>query len=168
MDPRAMNYNEDAKKPCHICCEFLNDTIRDTVYKPIYGDSAALVTFQQNFIGRWQGTATSPWVDPYAVEIEFFENNQYSAQTTDGSGTTAFYYGSDEDHPSKICKIKSFGMARSGELTADADIYIYFSPNSIVLDELQDIKFVNDYDHLQFRFIHNGRNGPILYDLERK
>src|SRR4051812_43866674 len=64
----------------------------------------SLAELRQAFVGSWAGKVSTPWGDPYAVTATFEANGHYSAH---GSGGPAFYYGTDDDSPSKTYVINN-------------------------------------------------------------
>ena len=119
-------------------------------------------TIQRQMVGKWHGTVTTPWTPVYEVDIEFFANGQYSAHKTTGTNT-AFYYGVDDDSPSKTIEIRSLDAAG-----ANGKIVIYFWSGNTSIGDLRTIKFSNNNNSLNFEFWHRGQYGPVKFALERK
>jgi hypothetical protein len=116
---------------------------------------------QRRMVGQWKGTATSPWIPPYPVTVQFFSNGQYSARCTNGA-SVAFYYGSDADDPSKTFQITSIDATG-----ANGNIVIFFFAGDTNLDSLTGINLTSDNKNLKFEFWH-GRYGPVNFDLVRQ
>jgi hypothetical protein len=119
-------------------------------------------SIQRQMVGKWHGSVLFNTDPAYEVNIEFFSNGQYSAHKTSGANP-AFYYGVDDDSPSKTYEIRSLNAAE-----ANGKIVIYFWPGNTNIDDLRAIKLSNNNNNLNFEFWHNGQNGPFKYTLVRQ
>jgi len=124
------------------------------------GDGDLFARARYGMVATWTGTATSPWVAPYTVEIAFAADGTYDAHTVDRSGVsyavTPFYYGADPVSGTyELVDLHANGEA-SGKISIDP---------AQSADPLDAIRFNDDLTHLRFEYSHRGY-GPIVYELD--
>lgn len=111
-------------------------------------------------VAIWNGTATTPWVAPYKVEISFAADGSYEAHTVDHSAVsyavTPFYYDRDPEHD----RYELLDLLANGDATGN--IYLEWLPSP---DDLKAIRFNGDLTHLHFEYYHFGY-GPVVYELD--
>ncbi|MDB4970386.1 MAG: hypothetical protein JWN44_6075 [Myxococcales bacterium] len=110
---------------------------------------------QYGMVATWRGTATSPWVAPYQVEIAFAADGTYLARTTDGSGQQPFYYDKDPEHD----RYEVVDLQPNGKATGN--LYLEWLSSA---DALAQIALDDNLTHLTFEYSHFGA-GPVVYDL---
>lgn len=123
-----------------------------------------LADLRGGMLGRWVGVASSPWTEPYRVEITFSPTGRYSARCLD-AGCTAFYYGIDADDPKKTYDV--YDVKASGE--GFARIEIGFGAGATQRGALERILLLDGGRRLTFEFFPAwlGHIGPVVYDLRR-
>jgi hypothetical protein len=114
------------------------------------------------FAAEWRGTATSPWVAPYTVDITFNTDGTYSAQTLDYSGVgydvTPFYYGDSLGTNAGIYQVEN--LLSDGDATGRITVF------TNQYDDLAQIRFNDTLTHLHFQYFHDVTYGPIVYELD--
>jgi hypothetical protein len=124
-------------------------------------NTPAMAAVHAKLVGKWKGTATTPWVAPYPVSIWIYPDGTYWAECTTTAYCNAFYYGGDGPHPWRRIKL----LSASDTLGAWADIGVFTSFNIGAISSL----FVNDTT-LTFTFNASWHNcsQPITYSLTRE
>lgn len=118
--------------------------------------------YRKAIVGKWEGVATTPWIPPYTVEIEFFADGHYSAKCTDGTAV-ALYYGTDDDSP-----LKTYAINTVNEEGAAGEIEVLFDVTfTTTTDQLRRIKF-SGTDSLHFEKYHLSVGDPVIYDLKKQ
>jgi hypothetical protein len=129
-----------------------------TTPDPGSGDLFARARY--GMVGTWRGTATSPWVAPYTVEISFGGDGMYDAHTVDpgavGYAVTPFYYDQDPEHD----RYELVDLHANGEVSGQIYLQWLDSP-----DRLDAIRFNDELTHLHFEYYHFDY-GPVVYDLD--
>ena len=127
-----------------------------------------VAALQQQLVGKWQGTVTSPFAAPYTVSVWIYPDGSYWAEcdpdSDDANGRcTAFYYGGDGPKPLRKLAI----LATDNDNGAYADIAIDFATASPNIGAIQSLS-VSD-TALQFTFFAswNGCTQPIVFSLTR-
>jgi hypothetical protein len=119
---------------------------------------------QNLMVGKWQGIVTTPWVAPYKVKMEFFNNGQYSAKNIDSViKLPALYYGTDKDST-----IKTYEVISLDARGANGRIVVLFEQGTKTIDDLKAINLSNNNDSLKFELWHSGIYGPVKYRLGRQ
>ncbi len=137
----------------------------------IFIDSIDLDTYNEKIVGKWIGYVTTPWINPYNVQLEIFSDGNYSAHSLSPykypqSSTIeypAFYYGTDSD--SELKKIQLDSIDQDG--FASGEISILFYDDGIELDSLRGLRFSNDFNIMKFEIWHNILYGPLEYKFTR-
>lgn len=135
-----------------------------------YNETLNIEEYQNALVGKWMGYSDSPWLGDYNVEMEIFENGNYSAHSLSGYKYPygdevwypAFYYGTDEDSDNKVITLNNINAVHE----ASGEIKIFFDPNSNT-DELRHLRFSDDLNYLVFEFWHSYQYGPIHYHFTR-
>ncbi len=126
------------------------------------GDSGLLAQHQRLLVGTWEGVVETPWTSPSAVAMVFRSNGSYSAVNLEGG--SALYYGTDEDHPSKVWELVDIRANGSSQ----GDITIYFgssgSQNREMIDKVQ---FDEHGWIVSFEVWTRSGYGPIEFQLRR-
>lgn len=152
-------------------------TVCDTKQFELGDSVTTLEETQTKMVGKWRGCAHTPFGDgdfDYGVEVTFNADGTYSARNYDlemNNGLLdpvrplhpAFYYGTDDDLPNKRFEFDTFSQQNG----AVGVITIAFNANNSIVDTLRNFKVSADGQRLSFGFIHNGRYGPIVYELEK-
>ncbi len=141
---------------------FIEIDTEAVVTEPVIEELTDLEKIQESFIGNWVGTVTTPWIDPYSVEVEFKSNGTYSARNTSSNGP-AFYYGSDDDSESKTYQI--YDLYANGQ--AIANITLYFWPGNVNYSKLDFIELSDNNNKLVFEYWHRSEYGPVTFELTR-
>jgi hypothetical protein len=136
------------------------------VYSECGCGTAELMRVRNGIIGTWSGTATTPWVDPYAVTFTFDSYSHYSDKSLNPD-YSALYYGADEDSPLKRYDVTDMQANGDAKGTIDIVFMIDGPPGSSTLDTLEGIRLSADGDRLQFYVMHLGTYGPLQYELQR-
>jgi hypothetical protein len=127
--------------------------------KIVYVDSsrsAQLKDYQERLPGCYVGTVTTPWIPPYEIAMIFRADGSYSAYTTDTSNTPALYYGMDADAPHKTWVLEDVTAAGN----AVGKINIVFDVGTEVEDEIESMRFDQDFTKLRFSVYHF--DGPAM------
>jgi hypothetical protein len=134
----------------------------------VCGGSPEFDRLRKEMIGQWIGTETTRFTSPYKVMITFGADGHYSAHCLTGSmcPDPVFYYGSDDDDPSKTYELVDLRANGTGSGT----IQIFFFPGDVTQGSLEAVTISPDGNHLQFEFWEtwNGRVGPFVFDLFRQ
>jgi hypothetical protein len=143
----------------------------DYKYNPdIYLDTLDLNAYRKSITGKWIGHVTTPWTGPYNVQIEFFDNERFSAYTL---SAYKFPYGDEIVNPpfnhgtegySDSNRIYIYDIYTDGK--ALASISLYVNPSTIIRGSLNYISFVSDLNNLTFEFWQD-EYGPLTYYLTR-
>lgn len=144
-----------------------------------FGENVATMEeLQTKMVGKWRGCAyTVTFGDgsfSYGVELTINSDGSYSARNYDSEMNNgnlpanwplhpAFYYGTDDDLPSKRVEIDTFNQTNG----AVGAITIAYNANNSAIDTLRNFKVSTDGQKLTFGYIHNGQYGPIVYKLEK-
>lgn len=160
--PRDLSIPADLANPANVVD--LATALREC---PEPGQPIPLEPLRKAVVGTWRGTATSRFEAPYAVEITFRANNNYSARAL-GTSTPAFYYGDDVDSPRKTYLLTNIRANGDG----DGDIEIGWDNGaSTTRGALERVRACRDggIDRLSFEFWNTwtGRVGPFQYVLAR-
>ena len=127
---------------------------------PDPGTNDLFARAQYGMIATWRGTATSPWVAPYTVEISFAADGTYDAHTVNHKGVnypvTPFYYDRDPEHD----RYELVDLHANHDVSGKIYLEWLTSP-----DTIDALRFNDDLTHLHFEYSHFGY-GPILYDLD--
>jgi hypothetical protein len=121
-----------------------------------------------NLVGTWFGTVNLPsgWnpPNPYNVIVRFFERDslkvRYSAYNVTDYGS-ALYYGDDRDSPEKTFELKYVSV--DGSFGGDMAVLIVRP----LFDQIENLKFYNNYKNLNFDIIHLKQYGPLQFSLSR-
>jgi len=119
--------------------------------------------------GDWHGIATTPWTNPYEVDVRFDEGGGYSARCSNLPGCClAFYYGTDDDTPLKQWRVDDATL--TGNVFGEIDIaFDYFPEYGLPAwqGELSHIQRDASGDGLRFEFARSDGYGPVRFDLRR-
>ena len=129
------------------------------------GEGERLGCLQTGLVGTWQGEVTTPWVEPYRVEVTFRSDGSYAARCLDAN-CTAFYYGSDGDGDGRWFRVIDLWANDEGV----ARIGISFGDPTTVTGQMDSIRLSGDQERLEFDFWPvwlNARIGPVHFDLIR-
>ncbi len=137
-----------------------------------------LDAYQSRIAGKWTGYVTTPWVNPYQVEVTFYPNGCYSGIALSGTSNIgsikltncpSFYYGSDDDSILKVFTIDSIsnGDGYPANTAGYGSLSVLSSSNSTAKGSLRVIEFSANFNHLEFEFWHRNRYGPIKLRLDR-
>jgi hypothetical protein len=105
-------------------------------------------------VATWRGTATSPFIAPYTVEIHFDKpgpdprKGNYDAYTTDDSGVPPFYYDRNPEHS----VYSLVDLHTNGDVSGE--IYLEWLPN--MPDVIDHLHFDDTLTHLHFSYSHFG------------
>lgn len=126
-----------------------------------------LSDYDNKLVGKWIGHVSNPWTEPYNIQIEIFENGNYSARTlssgnSNGYFNPAFYWGKDDN--SDLKKIEIDYLSATG--MANGSIIIFFDPTNTHTGSLKNVSFYNGFNNLKFEFW-RGSLGPLTYNLTR-
>jgi len=123
-------------------------------------DGDLLAWARYGMVATWRGTATTPWVPPYTVEIAFAADGTYDAHTVDHSSVSypvpPLYYG--DDPVSGVFELVD--LHSNGEFSGKISI----DPTQSA-DSFDAVRFNEDLTHLHFEYSHRGY-GPIVYELD--
>lgn len=118
--------------------------------------------FERAIVGSWSGTITTPWVEPYELEMEFFKDGHYTSKATN-SIYPGLYYGTDDNSNLKLYSINSLDTNSNAAI---GTITVAFDVGTTVTNILKDINFSNRGKSLQFNFYHLSY-GPLEVDLKK-
>jgi hypothetical protein len=118
---------------------------------------------EEMLVGSWVGTNTNPWVDTYAIEIEFGADGIYSSRTD--AENWALYFGPDDDTPLKTYAVKAVGpeAVGSGEI---AFVWLDNVGSVVRMGAMTSIDFANA-DRVAIEIWDRGEYGPVVLDLIR-
>jgi len=121
---------------------------------------------KDGIVGVWHGLASTPWIAPYEVDLEFRVDGSYSGRCTRGSDVccVAFYYGTDRDSPRKRYRVQDATL--SGNVIGQIDIDFGFALAGWQ-GELSQIELDASGNGLSFDFARDDGYGPVKYDLRR-
>jgi hypothetical protein len=123
------------------------------------GSSDPLARLQYAMVGSWQGSASSPWVAPWSVAIDFTADGNYDATTTDSSAVgwavPPFYYDQDPEHD-------RWQLTTLDGSDGAGAIYLQWLDTP---DDMKAICFNDALTHLHFEYYHLGY-GPVVYELD--
>lgn len=115
-----------------------------------------LARARYSLVATWLGTASSPWVPPYTVEMTFAADGTYEAHTVDHSAgwmVSPFYWGHDPEYGLfKLVAVKANGDV-SGTMSIDSS------------QTIDAVRFDEDLTHLHFEYRYFG-DGSIVYELD--
>ena len=134
-------------------------------------DNLTVAEYNEKLVGVWIGNVSNPWTGPYNIELEVFNNGNYSAHSLSAYKYpygvevlfAAFYYGTDND--SDLKKVEINDLYATGK--ASGEIIIFFDPDTTI-GSLNQVAISNNGDNLQFEFWHRNQFGPLVYKLTRK
>jgi len=120
--------------------------------------------------GSWHGIATTPWTNPYEVDLRFDEGGGYSSRCSSfpDSCCVAFYYGTNDDTPLKQWRVDDATL--TGNVFGEIDIaFDYFTEYGLPAwqGELSYIERDASGDGLRFEFARDDGYGPVRFDLRR-
>jgi hypothetical protein len=114
------------------------------------------------FAAEWRGSASSPWVAPYTVDIIFNTDGTYSATTLDYTGVPfqvpPFYYGYTPGADTGIYQVEN--LLSDGDATGRITVF----PDQY--DDLKQIRLNDTLTHLHFQYFRDVTYGPIVYELD--
>lgn len=118
-------------------------------------------------VGTWQGVVTTPWVEPYSVEVMFRDDRTYAARCTGGDEFCAvFYYGVDGDGAGREYRLTD--LLANGE--GVGRLRVVFGSNSQQWGDIEALRLSSDGEALTFEFWpdwFDSRPGPIEFELQR-
>jgi len=120
--------------------------------------------------GSRHGIATTPWTNPYEVDLRFDEGGGYSSRCSSfpDSCCVAFYYGTNDDTPLKQWRVDDATL--SGDVFGEIDIALdYFTEYGLPAwqGELSYIERDASGDGMRFEFARDDGYGPVRFDLRR-
>lgn len=131
---------------------------------------AELERVATGMVGDWYGIVTTPWTEPYQVNLKFGDDGGYSGACVWSSDQccVAYYYGTDLNADLKrytVNRISSGGVV-------GGDIDIIFGEEGSFYESgyqgtLESIEVDADDGRLRFDFMYGGTYGPLQFDLER-
>jgi hypothetical protein len=129
---------------------------------------AILDFIKQSMTGHWQGIVTTPWKQPYSVDIIFEANGHYSAHCLNPSDgcETAFYWGKDYESPAKKYSIYDVDANGNGL----GKLTVMFLGGNTQTGSLDKIFISESKDHLTFDFYSDWKDsvyGPVHFELDR-
>jgi hypothetical protein len=127
------------------------------------------VEMSELVVGRWSGEVTVPqaWTPIDDFWVEFRSDGSYSAGST---GTSAFYYGTNDDYPEKVYSVSGRYPGRAPGTGTIAIVWAYDGEvGTVQQGSLQNMVFSDAGDRLEFDYWRTwaGLYGPIHYDLVR-
>jgi hypothetical protein len=119
--------------------------------------------------GSWRGVVTTPWTNPYVVDITFHADGHYSDRCSEleDACCSAFYYGTSDDTPLKQWRVDDATL--SGNVFGELDVVFDYGDSHGLpawQGELSQIERDASGNGLRFEFSHLTY-GPQRFDLRR-
>ena len=132
--------------------------------QPTEGET--LSCLRQGIVGQWRGVVTTPWVEPYRVEVNFYADGTYGARclSSDNQPCAAYYYGLDGDRAGREYELFDVRADRQGL----GRVRVVFTGNR-QWGSIESLRLDDDDTVLTYEFWNTwgGRVGPIEFELER-
>lgn len=113
--------------------------------------------------GSYIGTSTTSWEGVEEIVFQIDEQGTYTAYNYKTESVPALYYGTDDDHPSKVMKLNDITASKEGV----GEITLVYGSGTTTTDEVRHFHFNSTNDSLFFEVWRGGTYGPIEIALKR-